>query len=228
MTIRFFERRPMWWPTRAGWILIFTVAVFPPSFWTIQGETFLAATNRVPADVLVVEGWIGHEGLVAAKTEFDQGGYRYVVTSGSDSASDWDGRKWNYAIGAGELLKQLGVPAERIIKAPAAENKRQRTFAMALAVREALATHAIHPSGINIFTKGAHARRSRLVYAKVESSETPVGVIAWLPWEESEGPWWGSSNRALTLLKESVGYLFEAVLNSGRTSNSSPPSAPGS
>lgn len=220
MALTLFQRRSLWWPTLSGWLVILILLVVPMTFWGIWGEAFLATTDRLPAEVLVVEGWIGREGIVAAKAEFDQGGYHYVVTAGSDSASDWDGRKWNYANGAGELLIQLGIPAERVIKAPAHFTLSQRTFSMAVAVRDAMTERGLRPAKMNIFTKSAHARRSRLVYAKVQLPDTQVGVIAWTPEEDSTGPWWKSSNRALTLLKESVGYAFETVLNSGRRSNS--------
>lgn len=220
MSNRFFQRRSIWWPTLSGWLLLTVIAVMPMVFWGIQGEAFLATTDRRPAEVLVVEGWIGHEGILAAKAEFDRGGYQFVVTSGSESASDWDGRRWNYANGAGDLLVEMGVPPERVIKAPAEDSKSQRTFSMAVAVRDALIGHGVRPANLNVFTKAAHARRSRLVYAKVLPSGTNVGVIAWSPREDLAGPWWKSSSRALTLLKESVGYIFELVLNSGRTSNS--------
>ena len=199
--MRIFSRREIWWPTRLGWLLIFGLAVAPLIFWGIKGEAILSATERLPPEILVVEGWIGREGLVAAKAEFERGGYQYIVTSGSESANDWDGRKWNYANGAGELLMQLGVPAQQVIKAPAQDSKSQRTFSMAVAVREALTARGLKPVNINIFTKAAHARRSRLVYAKVQPSGTRVGVISWISKEESVGPWWKSSDRALTLLR---------------------------
>ena len=220
-TIRVFSRREIWWPTCFGWLLAAVLAIAPLVFWGIEGEAILAVTDRLPADVLVVDGWIGRAGIVAAKAEFDRGGYRYLVTAGSESESDWDGRKWNCADGAGDLLLQLGVPSEKVIKAPAPDASSQRTFVMALAVRDKLIAHGLRPITINVFTKAAHARRSRLVYAKVQQPGTKIGVIAWIPQNERSGPWWKSSSRALTLLKESVGYFFEAALNSGRTSNSS-------
>ena len=78
---------------------------------------------------------------------------------------------------------------------------------------------SIKPKSINIFTLGPHARRSRLVFAKVEGSETRVGVISWTPSCNQAGPWWRRSTRAKELLTETVGYLFEALLNSGRSPN---------
>jgi len=44
--------------------------------WFTYGESYLEATHRLPADILVVEGWIGRKGIRAAVDEFERGGYR--------------------------------------------------------------------------------------------------------------------------------------------------------
>jgi hypothetical protein len=105
-----------------------------------------------------------------------------------------------------------------LAKPPDVQN--HRTFASAVAVWRILHARGIQTKAVNLFTQGAHARRSRLVFAKVLLPETKVGVISWNPPGYDAGPWWKSSDRALELLKETVGVLYESVLNSGRTSNS--------
>jgi hypothetical protein len=75
----------------------------------------------------------------------------------------------------------------------------------------------MHPTAINIFTAGAHARRSRLVYEKVFGSEVKVGAISWAPADRATSiAWWRSSERTIVLTKETVGYLSELLFNSGR------------
>jgi hypothetical protein len=37
---------------------------------------------RLPAEILVVEGWIGRDGVRAPAAEFEQSGYQYVVATG--------------------------------------------------------------------------------------------------------------------------------------------------
>ena len=220
MLSRFFQRRTIWYPTPLAWLLLVVLVAAPLFFWWFNGEAFLSMTQRQPAEVLVVEGWIGRDGLTAAKTEFEQGGYRYVVTGGGISKNDWDHRRWNYAEVAGELMIRLGVPADRVIQAPAQDTQSGRTFVTALAVRQAIEAHGLHPTAVNVFTIGAHARRSRLVFAKALGPGIKVGVVAWVQPDHSLGPWWKSSERAEDLIKETVGWFFEAVLNSGRVSNS--------
>jgi hypothetical protein len=196
--------------------LLFT----PVVWWWSCGESFLSLTQRLPAEVLVVEGWIGRDGIRAAAAEFEQRGYRYVVASGGLSSAHWEKDPLNYAqMADGELIR-LGVPKDKIIVAPSRITESRRTYESAAAVWHALQAKGLRPNSLNVFTFGAHARRSRLVFAKVEGPGTKVGVVSWSPSDYEGVPWWRSSERARELMLETVGYLFEALLNSGRSSNS--------
>ena len=166
----------------------------------------------------MVEGWIGSEGVDAAATEFEQHGYQYVVATGGLSEKPRD--RSNYAEIAEQELIRSGVSVDRIIVAPTGQIERQRTFESAVAAWQALQRRGIAPHLLNVFTLGPHARRSRLVYEKVYSPGTQVGVIAWVPSRYAAEPWWLSRGQAKCLLKETIGYPFEALLNSGRSSNS--------
>jgi uncharacterized SAM-binding protein YcdF (DUF218 family) len=219
--LRFIQRRTSWYPT---WLGLFCVALFlaaPPVWWFCFGESFLSLTDSQPAEVLVVEGWIGRDGVRAAANEFEKQSYKYVVASGGmTTAERWEEAGWSYAEGAKHALVRLGVPETRIIVATASDTERQRTFASAIAVARALQANGIHPKSLNVFTWGPHARRSRLVFAKVFQPGTKVGVVSWIPASYRNAPWWRSSDRAKELLTEIVGYLYEAFFNSGRSSNS--------
>lgn len=218
---QFFRTRSIWWPTALGWITLATLLIVPVFLWCFCAEAFLTRTTPKPAEALILEGWIGSEGIRAAKEEFERGGYRYLVTAGNLTESRWGGQRWNYAIEAQGLLIRLGVPSDRVVAAPAPEVHAQRTFSSALAVRQVLDQRGLRFSTANVFTLGVHARRSRLVFAKV-LPDTQVGAISWRPSAYSPEPWWHSSERAEDLIKETVGYLFELLLNSGRSSNSVP------
>ena len=212
----------MWWPTPLGWScgLLLILAVILS--WTFLAEGWLSLTARKPAKILVVEGWIGLEGIKAAEREFTQEKYDLVVATGGLTGERWNVARWNYAEMAAKELRRLGVPGEQILPARAREIESQRTFEAAVAARQALLASGIHPAAINVMTRGPHARRSRLVYAKVFGADTKVGVISWTPESERNSPWWGSTDRASDLIKESIGFPFELLVNSGRTSNSPP------
>lgn len=182
--------------------------------WT-DAERFLSVTARAPADVLVVEGWIGDPALAAAAREFN-GGYRFVVTTGGLTPKVWGSRQWNYAEVGKRVLHLHGIAEEQIVSAPAADAETQRTLESAVAVCQAVHAKAIEVRSVNIFTLGAHARRTRLVFEKVFGPAVKVGVIGWKPPGWRAGPWWRSSDRAIDVVTEGAGYLFELLLNSGR------------
>jgi hypothetical protein len=214
------RRHTVWCPTSFGSLCIVGLLAIPVCWWWSCGEAFLCSTSRLPAEVLVVEGWIGRNGVRAAAAEFERGSYRYLVTTGGvTDAKGWSEAGWSFAKGAADELARLGVPEDRLIVAPAADAESHRTYNSAVAVRRALDSMEIRPQALNVFTLGPHARRSRLVYAKVEGPETEVGVIGWASPSDEAVPWWRSSDRAKELLTETAGYVYEALLDSGRGFN---------
>jgi DUF218 domain len=213
------QRRTVWWPTWIGWGLIAAGLAVPVVWWALAGESFLSLTERLPAEVLVVEGWIGRDGMRAAATEFERGGYQYVVTSGGPASGRWEKSPLTYAEMADRELIRSGVPKERIIVAPSKSTESRRTYESAVAVFHTLQARVIQPKSLNIFTFGPHARRSRLVFAKVEGPGKKVGVVAWAPTSYGSEPWWRSSERAKDFISETAGYAFELLLNSGRPTN---------
>jgi hypothetical protein len=219
--LRLVERRTLWYPTWLGSFCFVLVLAAPAVWWCCDGESFLSLTERRPAEVLVVEGWIGPEGVRAAASEFVQGGYKYVVASGGLTKSEgWQEGGWSYAEGAQHELIRSGVAEARIIVATAEDVELQFIFESAVAVSRALQAKGIQPKNVNVFTFGPHARRTRLVFAKVFQPRTKVGVISWAPLNQKMVPWWHSSDRAIDLLTETAGYLYEVCFNAGRLSNS--------
>jgi hypothetical protein len=205
-----------------GWICLLTPPIVLAIFWGVWGESVLAISHPLSAEVLVVEGWAGRDSMPGAVREFQHGGYRLLVTAGGPTGESWAARNWNYAELAAEELLHCGLPKDRLIVAPAPEADTQRTYQAALAVGRALEACGSVPAAMNIWTRGAHARRTRLVYAKVFGSQSRIGVIAWTPEGSRNQPWWRSSERSREFLDETVGYLFERVLSSGRWAGPEP------
>lgn len=207
---RFFRRRQLLWPTWLGWGCL----LLPPGgvvlAWLLWGEAFLSVEAPVQAEILVVEGWVGRDSLREVLAEYQRGGYRLLVTAGGDTGADWRTRSWNYAELAAAELTRLGLAEEQLVAAPARSHQGSRTQASAQAVREALAARGEVPGSINVWTRGVHARRSRLIFARVFGSRTRVGVLAWKP-AETVGPWWKSGDRARDFLEETLGYLRARV-----------------
>ena len=210
------KRRVVWLPTILGWVMLVGVSGTCILVWLFEGEAFLSRSDRRPSEVLVVEGWIGPEGVSAAAKEFALGGYRYVVTTSGMTGDEWSKKRWSYAQESGEQLVRMGIPSEKVIIAVPLATEAHRTFESAMAVSRSLTARGIHPISINVFTLAIHARRSQIVFEKALPADASVGVVPWFPEGYTQGPWWRSSNRAVDFLKETFGYLVELTLNSGR------------
>jgi DUF218 domain len=207
-------------PTWLGSFCLVAILLILVYAWINYGESGLSLTHRVPAEILVVEGWIGREGLRAAVDEFERGGYRSIVASGGLTSGRWEDQPSSYAQMAAAEMIRLGVSKDRIFVATSENTESHRTFESAVAVWRTLRNAGIEPKAMNVFTFGPHARRSALVFAKVNAHGANIGVIGWLPSGYEKEPWWRSSERSKELLEETLGYLYEVLLNSGRHSSS--------
>src|SRR5262245_19954342 len=136
MRLRLVQRRTIWFPTWLGSFCMTVLFGMPVLWWCLCGESFLSLTDRLPAKVLVVEGWIGRHGVRAAAAELRSGDYQYVVATGSQPDEDkgWEEPGWSYAEGAANELARSGIRREKIILAPARKTERERTFESAVSV----------------------------------------------------------------------------------------------
>jgi len=92
------KRRMVWWPTAPGWFCLFLLISIPALWWIFCSEAFLALHHpEKNATILVVEGWIGLEGLKAARIEYGRGKYDWIVATGCMTSGEWTETQSNYA-----------------------------------------------------------------------------------------------------------------------------------
>lgn len=214
---RFFRRATFWVPTRRGWLaaaLLLALLIVGPIRRLHQ---FLSVQTHVPADVLVVEGWLPDYALQQALAEFQQGGYRYLVASGGpmERGSLVSGYP-TYAAIAAATLQQLGAPPDKLLQAPAPKTLRHRTYQSATSVRDLMAERGLHATGVTVVSEGPHARRTLVVYQKALANTCQVGVLAIRPRNYDPDHWWRSSDGVKITLTEALGWIYEALWSSGR------------
>jgi hypothetical protein len=190
-----------------GWAVAVLVATL---LFVSAIHDFLAINDPIQANVLVVEGWIWESAAMKeAAEEFNRGKYDVVVTVGVLPTGQEKGL-WheNSAAHAAEQLRKLGVNDRAIHVLTVTNIDRHRTYTSALAVRRWLADSKINVAGINVFTLGAHARKSLVLFKRVFGQRVPVGVIAGT--EDSYDPerWWWSVRGIYTVLRKTIGYLY--------------------
>lgn len=122
---------------------------------------FLAPTQPVAGEILVVEGWLPDYALEKVKDRFANGQYKLVVTTGGLLTTGHHLSQYKtWARLAASTLNAKGVPLEKIMSVPSMFiPKRDRTYNSVLEVKKNL-------------MKGVWLRH-RLMWCRWES--TPVG-----------------------------------------------------
>lgn len=121
---------------------------------------------------------------------------------------------------AGEMgsatLQELGVPAELLHVAPAADSQRHRTHTAASKLKGEFDRLGISLDRFDVITIDVHARRSRLVYQKVFGDEVEIGVIALEPNDYDADNWFRTSAGMKNTIVEAIAYLYEKLADGGR------------
>jgi uncharacterized SAM-binding protein YcdF (DUF218 family) len=206
-------RRQCLAPTLRGWLLL-ALGVGALALGAVLGiRPFLAVTNSVPGGVLVVEGWVPDYILEAAIAEFQRNQYDRLFVTGIPLRQGAPLSEYkNYAdLGAATLLK-LGMSTNDVQAVPAPRTRRDRTYAMALTLKQWLRDHGLAPTKVNLITSGPHARRSRLMFEKAFGQGVTVGVIAIPDEDYDERRWWHYSQGVRIMIDEAIAYTYARLL----------------
>jgi uncharacterized SAM-binding protein YcdF (DUF218 family) len=207
--ITFFRPRQIWMPTFFGWIFLLAIALVIALFVVRNIYAFLAQNEPVGARILVIEGWLAPEELDQAVQAFKKGGYERVVTTGGP-ISGWPELSLhsNYARVAADYLAQHGVPRDVIISVPTPASAQERTFLSAVVLRDSAQQLGITLDAIDLFSSGAHSRRSRLLFQMAFGQEVRIGVLAGRPDDYDPEAWWRSSSGVESMVFQSIGLLW--------------------
>src|SRR6266850_3853531 len=161
-----FDRKERWSLSWRGRLIV-TSALLLVSALVLNGlYPFLAITERVDANILVVEGWVNENAIRAAVKEFRSNRYEHVFTTGGPVAGTGgytNDFMTSASVGA-DLLKKSGLPDDRLQMVPSRVMDRDRTYASAVALRNWFLDHNMAVSGIDVVTEDVHARRTRLLF----------------------------------------------------------------
>jgi hypothetical protein len=122
---------------------------------------FLAVTERVDADILVVEGWIHLYAIRASVDEFRSGRYQRIYTTGGPViGSGGYTNDFNTAASVGGyLLRGAGMPLDQVQIVPSRVMARDRTFSSAVTLRKWFEEKGIMVRSINVVTESWNHRR---------------------------------------------------------------------
>ncbi|MGF1569647.1 MAG: hypothetical protein ACFCVD_16525 [Nodosilinea sp.] len=175
---------------------------------------FLNLSRPIAAEVLVVEGWISDEALVAVSKLFWQGGYQALITTGPPLLrGTFLSHYRTHAELSAATLVALGIPQHLIIPMPCPEVERFRTYTSALAVKRYVERQRPDLRGLNLFTMGCHARRSGYIYHRLFApANIAVGVIASDLSGFDPQTWWTTSTGVRTVVSELIAYAYVRLI----------------
>ncbi len=204
-----FRQHRIFLPTILGWLLILLIFVVTNILIMKNIYSILAQNNPVGANVLVVEGWLDPEELDQAVQAYKRGGYQHLVTTGGPLLG-WPelAIHSNYAKMAADYFVLQGIPRNEIHVVPSPASAQERTFLSAVILRESAQKLGFTLETIDLFSSGAHARRSRLLFQMALGPNTRVGVLAARPSLYNPNAWWRSSNGVQSIVVQSIGLLW--------------------
>ena len=210
---RFFgllTRKERWGLAWQGWLLFLLMSILLGCFLLITVHPFLAPTQRVDANILVVEGWVHDYVIRAAAKEFMTGGYIRVFSTGGPSTGSggYTGDADTAAsVGAGQL-RASGIPSTFVQMVPSHVIGRDRTYYSAVALKDWLRDRNIGVGSFNIVAEDAHARRTWLLFQKAFGKKVRVGIIAVPNPDYDAKRWWDSSEGFREVSSEAIAYLY--------------------
>jgi hypothetical protein len=209
MPLALVRRREIWVPTVWGWLVLLSIGTVILTLAARNLPTFLAINQPVGARILVVEGWMEPEGLQDAVAAFRAGGYERIVTTGA-AIVQWPGIHGHatYAERAADYLRRHGLANVPITAVPAPHSAQDRTFLSAVMVREWIERSGFAIGSLDVFTSGAHARRSRLLYRMAFGRDVKIGVIASRSYDYDADTWWQTSAGVKDIVEQAVGLLW--------------------
>ncbi|MHB8068219.1 MAG: YdcF family protein [Desulfobaccales bacterium] len=203
------RKKEVWRLTLRGWISAFIIFGLVLLLFSYKLQPFLAISKPVKCEVMVVEGWFPDHALQKIAEEFKIKKYRLLVVTGGplDQGYFLSGYK-NYADLGAETLKRLGLDTHQIIAIPAPYVARDRTYAAAKALKTWIDGSGLPIRCINLYSLGAHARRSWLLFEKALGGQITVGVVALEDRRYDPRYWWKSSSGVREVISETIAYGY--------------------
>jgi hypothetical protein len=176
-------------------------------------HSFLAVTEPISAEVLVVEGWVPDYVLEKTKVEFERRHYRRLyVTGGPLERGGYLSEYKTYAELGAATLVHMGINKSAVEAVPSPFVRQDRTYSSAVALKNRLHLQALRETDINLVSLGVHARRSQLLFQKAFGEDSRVGIIAIENREYDSRVWWKFSAGVRTVIDEFIAYIYALVV----------------
>lgn len=207
--IQLLQRREVWFPTLQGWAVILSSFLLVLIMAIANIHPFLAVTATIPANILVVEGWLPDYAVEEAIAEYQRGSYEKLITTGTPLSRGYYLAEYkNFAELTAATFLALGFDSKQLVAVPTPKVEKDRTYTSAITLRQWLSASGLQVTGVNLFSLGTHTRRSWLIFRQTLAPQVPVGAIAVEPRAYDVKHWWRSSEGVRTVISEVIAYLY--------------------
>ncbi|GAB1417546.1 hypothetical protein MASR2M12_03110 [Bacteroidales bacterium] len=208
----FFKRRLVPVPTFWGGLLIL-FTFFSVAYLLLRASyPFLSPTYKPVSKTLVIEGWIPESGLKEALTFYRTNHYEKMIITGVPIT------QWTYSspfsnmadasAGSMRLLHFNDTIYRAIIPSTI---QRDRTYSTAVSMKMQLSRWGIASDNFDLYSMGAHARRSYLMFKKA-FPKSNIGLITSTDPSFDPIRWYASSRGFRTVFGEFVSYFYSLLL----------------
>lgn len=201
------RRREVWLPTAWGWLALSALAAAAVVLALHSLHAFLSPNEPVGARVLVIEGWMDTEEMDQALAAARSGGYERVVTTGGP-IERWKTVHRTYAELAADYLEHHGLKEAEVTPVPSPASAQDRTYLSAVMVRAWARDSGLALDALDVFSAGAHARRSRKLYRLAFGPEVRIGVLAARPSGYDAEGWWQTLTGVREVLDQALGLAW--------------------
>jgi hypothetical protein len=207
-----FRRRECVVLTLRGWLLFLFGGLVLGMVAVKRVQPFLAVTDQIRGEALIVEGWEPDYALEEVIAEFKKNGYsKLYVTGGPLGVGSHLSEYKNYADLGAATLTRLGLNPDVIQPVPTPPVRKDRTYAGAIELKNWLQLHSVATTNFTLISMGAHSRRSRLLFEKGLGEGKRVGIIAIASRDYDANRWWTSSEGVRTVTDEAIAYFYAII-----------------
>ena len=207
------RKKERWTLTLRGWGVVLAVFVLGGVVGVHSVFPFLSVHDPLKCELLVVEGWIPDYLIADVKSEFEQGGYKLLVITGTPiTKGEPLAEQKTYPELTRAILLKYGWDEETVKAVPCGAALRDRTYSSALALKDWLSSSDSQFKSFNIFSRGSHCRRTRLLYQFAFRDSAQVGVISGKDQRYDGAHWWRSSEGVRDIINESIAYFYARVI----------------
>jgi uncharacterized protein (DUF1684 family) len=207
----FFKKKLLTVPTLWGWLVLIPIPFLLFYILLLNTYDFLAIEEPTSSDVLVVEGWIPEKGLKNAIEFYYKNDYKWMIITGVPITQwSYSSPYSNMADASAKSMKMMLFRDSIYTVSIPSNVVRDRTYSTAVALKMSMENGNVPNKNFDIYTVGAHARRSYLMFSKA-FPDRKIGLITDIDDSYDPPVWFKTSYGFRIVSSEFISYIYSRI-----------------